>query len=357
MIDRIFSAFQSDTAWTHLARRRLGEILIERGKLDAAGARARAAPAAGVRRKARRAAGHARRRAPSATSPRRWPRSSTCRWSTPAATRSSRSSRSASRRGSCASRARCRCARTRTSWRSRWPIRPTATRSARSRWSPAATVRPLVAIPTELEAALERLYGARQVGAGPDRRRRRDARRRARLRRRRPAAEGPRVRGAGDPAGHRCIITNALDTRASDIHIEPFENRLIVRYRDRRRAARGRVAAAAPVRGGDLAHQDHGQPRHRRAPAAAGRPHPAARAGQGDRPARVDGADDARRVGGDADPRQGRRRARFRSGSASRTTRSKTFLDVLLRAARHPARHRARPAAARRRRCTRRSTA
>ena len=27
------------------------------------------------------------------------------------------------------------------------------------------------------------------------------------------------------------IITNALDARASDIHIEPFENRLIVRYR------------------------------------------------------------------------------------------------------------------------------
>ena len=27
------------------------------------------------------------------------------------------------------------------------------------------------------------------------------------------------------------IITNALETRASDIHIEPFENRLIVRYR------------------------------------------------------------------------------------------------------------------------------
>ena len=27
------------------------------------------------------------------------------------------------------------------------------------------------------------------------------------------------------------IITNALEMRASDIHIEPFENRLIVRYR------------------------------------------------------------------------------------------------------------------------------
>ena len=27
------------------------------------------------------------------------------------------------------------------------------------------------------------------------------------------------------------VITNALEMRASDIHIEPFENRLIVRYR------------------------------------------------------------------------------------------------------------------------------
>jgi general secretion pathway protein E len=27
------------------------------------------------------------------------------------------------------------------------------------------------------------------------------------------------------------IITNALEMRASDIHVEPFENRLAVRYR------------------------------------------------------------------------------------------------------------------------------
>ena len=37
-------------------------------------------------------------------------------------------------------------------------------------------VRPMVAMPTELEAALERLYGSRQVRAEPDDRRRRDAR-------------------------------------------------------------------------------------------------------------------------------------------------------------------------------------
>ena len=63
------------------------------------------------------------------------------------------------------------------------------------------TVRPMVAIPTELEAALERLYGTRQVGAEPGDRRRRDARGRTRVRRRRAAAEGPGVRGAGHPPG------------------------------------------------------------------------------------------------------------------------------------------------------------
>ena len=76
MISRLFSAVQSDTSWTHCQSKRLGEILIERGKLDAAGARARAATAAGRRRKAGRAARHARPRAPSATSPRRSRRSS-----------------------------------------------------------------------------------------------------------------------------------------------------------------------------------------------------------------------------------------------------------------------------------------
>ncbi len=171
------------------------------------------------------------------------------------------------------------------------------------------TVRPLVAIPTELEAALERLYGAGKSALGPDRWRRRAARRH-RLRRRRPAAQGPRLRSAGDSPGVADHHQRARHARLGHPHRavrEPADRALP----HRRRAARDRVAAAAAVRRGDLAHQDHGQPRHRRAPAAAGRAHPAARAGQGDRPARVDGADDARRVGGDADPRQGRRRARF----------------------------------------------
>ena len=90
-------------------------------------------------------------------------------------------------------------------------------------------VKPLVAIPTELEAALERLYGAGKsalgqivgdveprddVGFDADVQQLKDL-----------ASEAPVIRLVS------LIITNALETRASDIHIEPFENRLIVRNR------------------------------------------------------------------------------------------------------------------------------
>ena len=189
------------------------------------------------------------------------------------------------------------------------------------------SVRPMVAVPTELDTALERLYGAGKSALGQiigengerdelafdaDIQQLKDL-----------ASEAPVIRMVS------LIITNAL--RGAGLRHphravrEPPDRALP----HRRRAARDRVAAAPAVGRRDLARQDHGEPRHRRAPAAAGRPHPAARAGQGDRPARVHGADDARRVGRDADPRQGRRRARLRARSASSRTRSRRFLEVL----------------------------
>ena len=92
------------------------------------------------------------------------------------------------------------------------------------------TVRPMVAIPTELDAALERLYGAGKSAVGQligdvetrtdeltfdaDVQQLKDL-----------ASEAPVIRLVS------LLITNALEMRASDIHIEPFENRLIVRYR------------------------------------------------------------------------------------------------------------------------------
>jgi general secretion pathway protein E len=90
-------------------------------------------------------------------------------------------------------------------------------------------VRPLVAIPTELEAALERLYGAGKSALGQivgDVEQRDDLSFDADVQQLKDlASEAPVIRLVS------LIITNALGMRASDIHIEPFENRLIVRYR------------------------------------------------------------------------------------------------------------------------------
>ena len=90
-------------------------------------------------------------------------------------------------------------------------------------------VRPLVAIPTELEAALERLYGAGKSALGTivgDVETRDDLAFDADVQQLKDlASEAPVIRLVS------LIITNALEMRASDIHIEPFENRLIVRHR------------------------------------------------------------------------------------------------------------------------------
>ena len=90
-------------------------------------------------------------------------------------------------------------------------------------------VRAQVAIPTELEAALERLYGAGKSALGQifgDVEQRDDIGFDADIQQLKDlASEAPVIRLVS------LIITNALEMRASDIHVEPFENRLIVRYR------------------------------------------------------------------------------------------------------------------------------
>jgi general secretion pathway protein E len=91
------------------------------------------------------------------------------------------------------------------------------------------TVRPRVAVPTELEAALERLYGAGKSVLGQlvgDVEQRDELAFDADVQQLKDlASEAPVIRLVS------LLITNALELRASDIHIEPFENRLIVRYR------------------------------------------------------------------------------------------------------------------------------
>ena len=90
-------------------------------------------------------------------------------------------------------------------------------------------VKPQVAIPTELEAALERLYGAGKSALGQivgDVEQRDDIGFDADIQQLKDlASEAPVIRLVS------LVITNALEMRASDIHFEPFENRLIVRYR------------------------------------------------------------------------------------------------------------------------------
>jgi general secretion pathway protein E len=91
-------------------------------------------------------------------------------------------------------------------------------------------VRPMIAMPAELEAALERLYGSGksaqsqligdvetrgdELAFDADVQQLKDL-----------ASEAPVIRLVS------LLITNALDMRASDIHVEPFENKLNVRYR------------------------------------------------------------------------------------------------------------------------------
>jgi general secretion pathway protein E len=81
-----------------------------------------------------------------------------------------------------------------------------------------------VAVPIELEAALDRLY-ARDADATPDAPDSGDALEHDTERLKDLASEAPVIRLVNQ------IITRAVETQASDIHIEPFEDQLRVRYR------------------------------------------------------------------------------------------------------------------------------
>jgi general secretion pathway protein E len=90
-------------------------------------------------------------------------------------------------------------------------------------------VRPYIAAPNEIEAALERLYGGGKssmntivdnITTRDDDQELGDIAHLKDL-----ASEAPVIRLVN------LVLTKALESRASDIHIEPFENRLIVRYR------------------------------------------------------------------------------------------------------------------------------
>ncbi|HEV2673309.1 MAG TPA: ATPase, T2SS/T4P/T4SS family [Aliidongia sp.] len=90
----------------------------------------------------------------------------------------------------------------------------------------AQAVEPFVAIPSEFESAYARLYqpdatdAPDEARAGADDDMLEDADRLRDL-----ASEAPVIRLVGQ------MISRAVESRASDIHIEPFQNRIAVRYR------------------------------------------------------------------------------------------------------------------------------
>jgi general secretion pathway protein E len=86
-----------------------------------------------------------------------------------------------------------------------------------------------LAIPSELDIAYERLYGSGKTSmdkiVGEAQTRDDDVGNEDLQQLKELASEAPIIRLVS------LIISHALEARASDIHIEPFENRLIVRYR------------------------------------------------------------------------------------------------------------------------------
>ena len=91
------------------------------------------------------------------------------------------------------------------------------------------TVVSRLAVPSELESAFERLYGTGQTSmdqiVGEAQTRDEEVGSEDLQQLKELASEAPIIRLVS------LIISHALEARASDIHIEPFENRLIVRYR------------------------------------------------------------------------------------------------------------------------------
>jgi len=131
-----------------------------------------------------------------------------------------------------------------------------------------------VAVPIELEAAFGRLYaGSEEGGDGaalldevlPDAEpAEEDAERLKDL-----ASEAPVIRLVNQ------LIARAVETHASDVHVEPFPDRLRVRYRYDGVLHEIEPPAGTTPSSHHLAHQDHGSARYCRTSPTAGRAHQA----------------------------------------------------------------------------------
>ena len=112
------------------------------------------------------------------------------------------------------------------------------------------------------------------------------------------------------------LITRAVETQASDIHIEPFEDRLRVRYRYDGVLHEAEPPPTAPGRRHHVPHQDHGAARYRRTAHAAGWAHQDGGARPGCGFPRLHDPVAAWRDGGAAHPRPLRRGVRLRPARA-----------------------------------------
>ena len=131
---------------------------------------------------------------------------------------------------------------------------------------------PRIALPSDLETAFTRLYDSEKplghvaeplTETGADEDFLEDVGRLRDL-----ASEVPVIRLVNQ------LISRAVESGASDIHIESLQSRMIVRYRIDGILREVDLATGEFARRDHLARQDHGEAQHRRAPPAARRPHP-----------------------------------------------------------------------------------
>ena len=208
--------------------------------------------------------------------------------------------------------------------RSRWPTRSRST----SLDDIAVLVggagrRPVLAAPTRIVELINKVYGRLRQGAELEASEKKDDEEDEEFA---DAEELVDILDANDEAPIirwvNSLLFQAVKERASDIHIEPGEKDVMVRYRidgvlrEAKRAPRKFLAVDHGAR------EDHGRPQHRREAAAAGRPHPAQDRRQGHRHARRDRADRRRRAGHDPPARPQLGPARPRPTSAWPPTRS-----------------------------------
>ena len=150
---------------------------------------------------------------------------------------------------------------------SRWSTRRTCSRSTTSRCSPtcaSSRSSSRARTSTSLLQRLDRLDGELVDDDEPEDERGAVAPEAALER---AADDGPTVKLV------RSIISQAIEQGASDVHFDPDDGDLQVRYRIDGIMRRRRARPPPPGRARHLAHQDPQRPRHRRAPPAAGRPH------------------------------------------------------------------------------------